>query len=392
MSARKINHKIDEISLDYMELIKKAKTSEEKRKLFEIYYGDYNHISILFLYFKKKAINIIFSLIIFLFSLNTLSFAEDFVSQKPFVKQHIEHEHKIDINNSLIFQAIDKENYSTLLDIVKLFMNFKSDNTGKIFLSISFSIGNGINPKLERQEFSQQGYGGNTQSYLENINDTGRKYILEAWYHKDLEKFYFVIGIIDSAAFIDENLFANDELLQFMNSTFVNNPISPLPAYNPGTMLGLKMSKNKKFKMLYMDNSPNKGQFLAFEYIHRRNSLNIRPYFYTTVSTTIEKKKEGLAISTDYKIKSIGLFARVGRSTNSKNKFITTGLELEDFILKDSFLAIGYGYIYQNINQVIIEAYYKKELSQYFSFTVDIQYINEQTDIWIYGSRLNFIF
>ena len=38
MSVKEINLKIDEITSDYMKLLKMAKTTEEKKRLFETYY------------------------------------------------------------------------------------------------------------------------------------------------------------------------------------------------------------------------------------------------------------------------------------------------------------------------------------------------------------------
>jgi len=38
MSAKEINLKIDELTLDYLKLLKTAKNYEERKKVFEIYY------------------------------------------------------------------------------------------------------------------------------------------------------------------------------------------------------------------------------------------------------------------------------------------------------------------------------------------------------------------
>lgn len=77
---------------------------------------------------------------------------------------------------------------------------------------------------------------------LHNINGRSRDHIKELWYARTFElpgnsTLKTTLGIIDSASFIDENRFANDEYTQFLNEVFVNNPIANLVSYDYGMAL-----------------------------------------------------------------------------------------------------------------------------------------------------------
>ncbi len=173
-------------------------------------------------------------------------------TEKPFIKEHKKHKHKLDFVNALVFQSI--KDYSSVYNVSHLFFTLNLDKNNLIFVNTGVSFGNGLNKKLERLGYSISSTADDLEEDLKDINGTGRKYLLEAFYQFNNDRLSFTTGLIDSTAFIDGNEYANDEHTQFLNPSLVNNPIALLPSYNPGINLKLKLTDNLETDILYMEN------------------------------------------------------------------------------------------------------------------------------------------
>ena len=124
-------------------------------------------------------------------------------------------------------------------------INFHPTKLDEFQVTFSFPAGDGLYNNLKSgSKFILTPYADDLEDDVKNINERDRDYLLEAWYKHtfDLSNVYngmslaFTFGIIDSTVYLDQNEFANDEVTQFMNEAFVNNPLLNLPSYDSGAV------------------------------------------------------------------------------------------------------------------------------------------------------------
>ncbi len=314
----------------------------------------------------------------------SISYAQEII-EKPFILEHLYHTHTVDLTNTTVYQQID--NYSSIYNITNIFFSYFFTEKDHFFVSISVAIGNGIVNHTKKLNYSIEPTGANLEEYIENINNTGRKHFTEIWYHRTNKNLDFVAGIIDSASFVDENEFANDENLQFLNNAFINNPVAPMPSFNPGVYFKLS-HKNLDYKILYMENKPDKGNFSVFQINYHQKNLNIRPYVYRVFGV---EKESGFGISADYTLNNSGFFLRIGNSFYGENSFYSGGIQKSNN-KRNERLGFGIALLNKSVNTYIGEAYYNKNLTSHLSITFDIQYMKETEEDLILGSRLYIIY
>ena len=307
-------------------------------------------------------------------------------TEKPFIKEHEEHKHKIDFVDAVVFQAI--KDYSTIYNTSHLFFILNLDENNLIFVNTSVSFGNGLNKKLERLGYSIGSTADDLEDDLRYINGTDRKYLLEAFYQFDNDMLNFTIGLIDSTAFIDGNEYANDEHTQFLNPSLVNNPIALLPSYNLGVNLKLKLTDNLETDILYMENKPDSGNVGVIEFDYSYKNLNIRLYYYYLFGSSEYK---GFGFSSDYTYKNLGFFFRVGKNNVDFKNFYSFGFTYN--LERLGSLGLGYSFLYNNQdsnNLKAVELYHKYRISKYISFTTDLQYLKEDKERLVCGFRFYF--
>ncbi|MGC8720410.1 MAG: carbohydrate porin, partial [Thermodesulforhabdaceae bacterium] len=135
----------------------------------------------------------------------------------------------------------DEDGGSGVLDLRVSVMPWEG---GEFSGRASFGKGNGIKNK---SPFILTPNADDLEDDLKNIN--GHKWqdhLQELWYAhtvqiKEGTSIKVTGGIIDATAFIDDNAYANDELHQFMNEAFVNNPLANLPSYDLGGAVEFQM-------------------------------------------------------------------------------------------------------------------------------------------------------
>ena len=321
---------------------------------------------------------------LFVFSVSTLSFSEE--NQKPFIKEHKEHKHKIDLINTTVYQQI--ENYGAIYNTSHLFLEYKIDKTQLIFTNASITFGDGITPKLDREGYSIYTTGDDLESYLKDINETGRKYLLELYYQKKFNKFVFIGGLIDSTAFIDTNNYANDEHIQFLNSAFINNPIAVLPSYNLGIYLKYKLTDEDSVSTVLMDNSPEDESVFIGEYERETDIYGLRIYGFQTTKTN----QNGIGLSSDYKLeKDLGVFFRGGYSNTNYDLFLSSGFEKFKILYDKDSLGFAVGFVNgkeDTKNIYISEIFYEIKPKEFLAITFDLQYMKEIKENFIFGTRL----
>ncbi len=171
---------------------------------------------------------------------------------------------------------------------------------------------------------------------------------------------------------------------------FVNNPLSPLPAYNPGVAFEANLSEKVSISTVYMENKPDDGNFGAIEFRYRWDPINLRPYYYYVFNG---EENKGLGISTDVSLTDAwGLFFRGGILNQDQDWFISTGFQKEKTISPKDTVGFGIGMMHGKSsikNVYAAETYYRYKLLERLSFSIDIQYLKELKEDLVYGGRLH---
>ncbi|MEW6001158.1 MAG: carbohydrate porin [Nitrospirota bacterium] len=366
-------------------------------------------------------------------TLRLLAFFIFFVA--PFSVQAYDLNEKLSIEGTLTgvyqygdfdFEGIkDSDRGSAVLD---LGVNFHPADKDEFQITLSYAAGNAWN---KVGPFSLSLYADDLEADLKNINGRDRDYLLEAWY-----KHTFALsknaslavtgGIIDSTTYIDDNKFANDEVAQFMNETFVNHKNVNLPSYDLGGVIELNISSfsiralmmNTKFEA--EENDFKNYDYYALQLGYTLNTSlgegNYRIYGFTTNDKfpcwdeRDEGSLYGYGISADQELsKIIGVFARFGWQNDKAvivhDEIYSGGVNINGKLWGREKDEIGLGYAYLDgadcgdiDNTNAIEAYTKFKISDFSDVTFDVQYINdnmkhgEDRDGFIYGIRLNAYF
>lgn len=302
--------------------------------------------------------------------------------EKPFVQEHLFHEHTVDFVNTTVFQQY--KSYGALYNTSHVFFYLDLNGEDKLFLNASITFGDGIIGKAEREGFTLTPTGDDLESYLKDINGTGRKYLLELAYEKSFRNITFSAGLLDSTSYIDTSEYANDEHTQFLNTALINNPVVSLPSYNPGAYLHYELSPNLALSLLYIDNEPDPGNAGILQIEISTANFNLRPYY----SYVFGGDSKGFGISGDLTLsESLGIFFRFG--SGSSQDFLSGGFELKNLLFKDK-LGIGYAYLKEKISRSVAELYYSLKIIKYLTVSFDIQYLKEEKEAFIYGVRLFF--
>ncbi|WP_457643922.1 hypothetical protein [Persephonella sp.] len=335
---------------------------------------------------KNRSVSSVLLIFILLFTGKTNSQE----TEKPYILEHRLHKHKIDIVNATVYQQIGS--YSAVYSTFHLFAALDFTENDEIFINTSITYGDGITGKTERQGFPFRTTGDDLETYLRDINGTGRKHLLELFYQKKLQDTVFIAGLIDAAAFVDSNNYANDEHTQFLNEVFINNPIAPIPSYNPGIHLKHSLGKNTDISGVYIKNDPDSGWAGILEVDYSADRFNLRPYLFRVFGGTGQM---GFGVSADYTpVENTGLFFRGGLSDGDYRNFYSFGMELKTTNGKNKTgiafaQAEGRG---QSVDYAVCEVYYLHTINNHLSITADVQLITVSSTYAVVGGRLYFIY
>ena len=315
-----------------------------------------------------------------------ISFSQE--TEKPFIKEHKLHKHRIDFVNSTVFQQVDR--YGSVYNTSHIFLTMDFTETDEIFINASVSFGNGLKKKLDREGYSISPTADDLEDDLKNINGTGRKYLMEFFYQKKIQNLVLIGGLIDAAAFVDANRYANDEHTQFLNDVFVNNPIAVIPSYNPGFYIKYSFHQNISVSGVFMQNKPDKGDVGIAEIEYETESLSVRPYYFYVFSGHEHK---GFGISSDYAFSDrFGVFFRGGISNVDYDYLLSGGFEAKKLITDDK-VGVGAGFIKgkaETENIYVCECYYTVNLNKHLYVSGDLQYIKEKREEVVLGGRVYF--
>jgi porin len=273
----------------------------------------------------------------------------------------------------------------------------------RLFLKLGFAAGNGLN---QVSPFNISSWGADLQDDVENINGSGRDYLLEAWYEHVFEldrrnRLGVTLGIIDASEYLDQNAFANDEYVQFMNPALSNAPNTFFPSYDPG-IVAVWYVDEWAFSAVLMDahqlNSPDKYTFYGLQAGYRLETKlgtgNYRISFngergFTDEAASGKQENDILIISFDQQFgNKIGAFMRMGWRLDDElinyRSIYSGGVDIRgaawDRILDNIGLGVAYleGGNTRINNSRIAEAYYRMVVNPYLAFTADVQYMRDE--------------
>jgi len=282
-------------------------------------------------------------------------------------------------------------------------LTYRPARHDRLFLKLGFAAGNGLN---DVSPFNIPPWGADLEDDVENINGSGRDYVLEAWYEHVFEldrrnRVGITLGIIDASQYLDQNAFANDEYSQFMNPALSNAPNTFFPAYDLGIAAEWYIDK-WAFAGVLMDvhqfTSPDKYTFYGLQAGYRletklgtgnyRASLNGDRSFIDLAGTS-KQKNDILIISIDQQFgNTIGAFSRIGWRLDNESinyrAIYSGGIDIRGAAWGRILDNIGIGLVYLDggnrriNNSRIAETYYRMVMNPYLALTADIQYMRDE--------------
>uniref|UniRef100_UPI00356340F5 carbohydrate porin n=1 Tax=Mariniphaga sp. TaxID=1954475 RepID=UPI00356340F5 len=244
-----------------------------------------------------------------------------------------------------------------------------------------------------------------------------RLHVLEVWGEFTVFKeiFTITVGKIDITNYFDNNASANDETMQFISGSFINNSSFAVPSNSPGIRLRTTLL-NRYHLQFGLSSQDNAGSRL-FNDLYRIASLgftfapgsgfesNIRLYGYQVPAANNDY---GFGVSLDKVFfNKFNVFGRYGLNSDAVADYWgvksswSAGLRFVELINKQP-LAIGfaYGENYSAINNVekekITELYVRRQLNKWVHISPHFQYIwnrmRTNEDFAVIGIRTHFNF
>lgn len=289
----------------------------------------------------------------------------------------------------------------------------------ELYARVRFVTGNGLNDIW---------YGGlapfssDLEDDVKDINGGSRDYLLEAWYkHRfalgsDNHSLSLTGGIIDSAAFLDDNAYADDEMTHFMNDAFVARAY--MPAWDTGAGAELDLGK-WGVNAVWMHSKTDDAEDNSFNYLGGQVHYNAKPamgegtyrlWIQGTSSDFLNPSEDELESRTGTGIsinqamgETLGFFVRLAwqddKAAVDYKAAYTGGLQLNGALWgrADDEAGLGYGYLKGgnlDINRTdVLEAYVRFNLNRYADITADVQYMKDDLQnasarkAWVPGLR-----
>ena len=272
-----------------------------------------------------------------------------------------------------------------------------------LLLKLGFATSNGLN---DVTPFNITPWGADLKDDVKDINGSDRNYLLEAWYQHMFEfsrrnRLGLTVGIIDASQYLDQNAYANDEYVQFMNPALSNAPNSLLPSYDVG-LAAQWFVDNWSFTGVIMDvHQFTTDDNYTFYGVQASNSmvskLGVGNYrillkgdrHLIDLTGTNRQQNDILLVSIDQKIgREFGLFTRFGwridgRTINYRSIY-SGGIDVRGSAWKRALDNIGIGLVYldggnNRINNTrIAEAYYRLVIHSNLALSADLQYIRDK--------------
>lgn len=326
-----------------------------------------------------------------------------------------------DYDESGLLDAFDDECRGGMPFQVEL--EFNPTDRDQFFAKLGWAADNGLNPV---SPFRLAPWAADLEDDVEDINGSGRDYLLTAWYRHAFSlgsdsEVGATFGLIDSTDYLDGNEYANDEFTQFMNEVFVNSGIYSLQSYAPGatlegvfgslslTALAMNVAEN--------DDGNNFNYWALQAGWHPELAFGTGNYRVMVAGTGsdfldpdgIEEEallSYGLSFDQPFG-ENLGLFLRMTWQEEDAavdyNALYSGGVHVGGgaWGRADDHIGLGYAYLEGGNTDVdhtsAFEAYYSAQLNDYLALTADVQYMSDSLETidpaqedpegWILGVR-----
>ena len=282
-------------------------------------------------------------------------------------------------------------------------LTYRSTKHDRLFLKLGFAAGNGLNVITP---FNLPSWGADLNNEVININGSGRNYLLELWYEhvfhiKQRNQLGITVGIIDAAAYLDQNRYANDEYTQFMNAALSNAPNAFFPSYDPG-IAAEWLIHNWTIAAVIMEahqeTSDETFHYYGLQAGYRFDTP-LGPGNYRVVfnresdfrASRIDSSDSNnfLVISIDQQLgDTLGVFARIGSRVDDEpinyKAIYSGGLDFRGKSWGRALDNIGLGIAYLQgggtalDRTTLTECYYRLVMNPYVAMTADIQFMQDR--------------
>lgn len=280
-------------------------------------------------------------------------------------------------------------------------ITFKLTEKDVIQAKFGFAAGNALNDGTA--PFNIAPWAAVLEQDVKGINGRDRDYLLTAWYGHQFTigagSLDLIGGIVDATDYLDENVYANDELTQFMNSAMVNGPNSFLPSFDLGGA-ALWESGNWSARAVFMSVAEN-ADGRSFEYYgaqlaykldlsmgegNYRLVMNGTSNSFSGPNGETDEARYTALISCDQQFgDTFGAWIRLGRQADDAvieyQNLISGGLDIKGgaWAREQDNIGIGLAFLDGGNSQVqesnVLEVYYRFALNEFAAFTLDFQYL-----------------
>jgi porin len=284
-------------------------------------------------------------------------------------------------------------------------LSFTPTDNDEIFVKFGFGAGNALNDGTS--PFTLSPWAADLEADVQDINGRNRDYLLEAWYKHtfqfgDTHSLGVGGGLIDATSFLDENVYANDELTQFMNEALVNGPNVFAPSYDIGGALEWEY-RNFTLKGVGMQVGDTTADQRAYHFygaqIGYRLSTGLGEGNYRLI---IDKTSDdfadpqgtnfeslaGAGFSFDQQLgDKLGAWIRFGwqddKAEITYESIYSGGIDISGKFWgrENDNIGIGYAYLSGGNSTVdktqVAEAYARGVLNEVFALTLDVQWMKD---------------
>jgi len=239
-------------------------------------------------------------------------------------------------------------------------------------------------------------------------DDHGRLQISELFYQTAINpQNQISIGLLNATVFLDSTQYANDENIQFITPSLVNNPVIDFPDYVLGLAYqhqntkeisstlfissthGLADNTARNYSNLFEIQDDQKGVFSAIEAKYSIPQLEVKSgvWLHNGEHEALNNSQQtnlsnyGVYLNIDKNIKRHGFSARFGASNPkvaSTSRFLSLSYQ---YSKKSAQLGVGYSHSFKSSyntepsnNPQVVEAYWNKSIGKYWAITPSIQY------------------
>lgn len=281
-------------------------------------------------------------------------------------------------------------------------IGFALTDTDEIFTKFGFAAGNALNDATV-SPFIFAPWAADLEDDVKNINGRNRDYLLSAWYKHTFTfnkagKLGITGGLIDGTDYLDENAYANDEFVQFMNQVLTNAPNGFVPSHDVGgavewefgqfTLKGVAMSVGENDDARsYQFYGAKLGYTVGTKLGEGHYRVNVQwtSKDFNNITGDDLESKQCVILSFDQQLGEIlGAWIRFGWQDDDAaiqvKALYSGGLDINGRLWRREQDNIGIGYAYvdggnQDLdNAHVFETYVRFLLNKNVALTVDLQY------------------